>query len=177
MKEWRNIPGFDGAYQVSDCGEIRSTDRMVSMIMKGKSCQSFRPGHTIIPSKTKCGYLDVVLYKDGKGHHCLVHRIVAAVFIPNPMGLPQVNHIDENKENNAASNLEWCTAKENSSWGTRPQRLQTKVGKYNMFGELLDEFDSVRDAAKDAGCDYTTIVHCCQGKQQMARGYVWRYLH
>ena len=177
MKRWKNIPGFDGVYQVSDQGDVRSVDRMVTMVMKGTPCESFRPGRDIVPAKTHGGYLNVVLYKNGKGYHCLVHRLVASVFIPNPQGLPQVNHLDENKENNAVTNLEWCTAQENSSYGTRPERLQTRVAKYSIFGELIAEFDSVRDAAKDAGCDYTTIVHCCNSSSQTAKGYVWRYLH
>ena len=177
MTRWKNIPGYDGAYQVSDQGEIRSVDRMVTMIMKGTPCQSFRPGHVVIPSMTKGGYFEVVLYKGGKGVHHLVHRLVASAFVPNPLGLPQVNHLDENKGNNTASNLGWCTAQENSAYGTRPKRLQTRVAMFTTNGYRVREFESVRDAATFVRCDYTTIVHCCRGKQKTAKGYVWKYLH
>lgn len=176
MKRWKNIPGFDGVYQVSDQGDVRSVDRMVTMVMKGTPCESFRPGRDIVPAKTHGGYLNVVLYKNGKGYHCLVHRLVASVFIPNPLGLPQVNHLDENKGNNTASNLGWCTAQENSSYGTRPKRLQTRVAMFTTNGYRVREFESVRDAATFVRCDYTTIVHCCRGKQKTAKGYVWKYL-
>ena len=177
MTRWKNIPGYDGAYQVSDQGQIRSVDRMVTMIMKETLCRSFRPGHVISPSMTKCGYFGVSLYKGGKGVHHLVHRLVASAFVPNPLGLPQVNHLDENKGNNTASNLEWCTAKENSSYGTRPKRLQTRVAMFTTNGYKVREFESVRDAASFVRCDYTSIVHCCRGEQKTAKGYVWKYLH
>ena len=177
MKRWKNIPGYDGIYQVSDQGDIRSIDRMVLMRMKGVQCQSFRPGHTIVPTKTKCGYHSVVLYRDGKGVHHLVHRLVATAFVPNPQGKLQVNHKDENKRNNVASNLEWCTPQENSSYGTRPTRLQTRVAMFDSAGSKVKEFESVSEAAKAIGCNYTSIVHCCRGQQKTAKGYVWQYLH
>ena len=177
MKRWKNIPGYDGVYQVSDQGQIRSVDRMVTMVMKGTPCQSFRPGHEIVPSMNRGGYFEVVLYRGGKGVHHFVHRLVASAFVPNPLGLPQVNHLDENKGNNTASNLGWCTAQENSCYGTRPKRLQTRVAMFTTKGHVVREFESVRDAATFVRCDYTTIVHCCRGKQKTAKGYVWKYLH
>jgi hypothetical protein len=171
---WKPIPGYD--YEVSNFGEVRSKDRMVQMVMRGTPCKSLRHGCIVIPTKTKCGYLTVRLSKDGKARHFYIHRLVAEAFVPNTWNLPQVNHKDENKTNNVADNLEWCTAKENSSYGTRPSRLQTRVGKYTPDGELVAVFDSVKDAGKDAGVHYTCISHCCSGKQKTCRGYVYKYI-
>lgn len=171
---WKPIPGYED-YEVSNFGVVRSKDRMVAMVIKGTPCKSLRHGRTLVPSKTKCGYLEVQLSKNGRIKHHLVHRLVADSFVPNPLHLPQVNHKDEDKTNNKSSNLEWCTAQENSTYGTRLNRLSTKVAKYTKYGELLQVYDSVSKAAEDVGCHYTTIVHCCNGKQKTVRGFVWKY--
>ena len=172
---WKPIPGFE-CYEVSDQGDVRSLDHFVQMDMKGTPCISLRPGRMLNPAKDSSGYLGVILSRpDGKRKNCRVHRLVAAAFIPNPQGLPQVNHKDENKLNNAASNLEWCTAKANSAYGTRPSRLSTKVAKYSLEGELLQVYDSMGKAAKDVGCSYTSIIHCCKGQSKTCRGYIWKY--
>lgn len=172
---WKPIPGYE-CYEVSDRGEVRSLDHFVKMDMKGTPCISLRPGRILNPAKDSSGYLGVVLSRpDGKRKTVRVHRLVAQAFLPNPEGLPQVNHKDEDKTNNAVSNLEWCTAKANSAYGTRPGRLSTKVAKYSKDGKLLDVFSSVSLAAKDAGCHYTSIIHCCKGQCKTCRGFVWRY--
>lgn len=177
MIRWKDIPNYEGIYQISDNGVVRSSPRMVSMVVKGTRCESFRRGRTIKGYKTAGGYMQVKLYKNGIEKHHLIHRLVAEAFIPNKAALPQVNHKDENKANNLYTNLEWCTAKENSSYGTRPQRLQTRVVMYTTDGEKIREFESMRDAAKFAGCNYTSIVHCCKGDVKTAKGYIWKYFN
>ena len=172
---WKPIPGYD-QYEVSDQGGVRSSDRLVTMTIRGTECQSLRRGRTLKPAKDNCGYLNVRLSKDGKSRSFYVHRLVAAAFIPNPDNFPQVNHKDEDKTNNVAKNLEWCTAKRNSSYGTRPARLQTKVAKYTIDGELLQVYDSVKAAAVDTGCHYTSISHCCRGDLKTSHGFVWKYI-
>ena len=107
MKEiWKDIKGYEGIYQVSNFGRIKSS--YTKRILKG--------------GKNKAGYLLVGLYKQGVLSRKSIHRLVAEAFIPNPDNKPEVNHIDENKTNNMVSNLEWMTAKENINHGTRNER-------------------------------------------------------
>lgn len=174
MRKWKTIEGFEN-YEVSNYGEVRSRDHSVVIKDRGREYNATRPGRTLKQQKTALGYCLVVLCREGKCKHFFVHRLVASAFIPNPRNVPQVNHLDENPSNNRADNLEWCTPKENSCYGTRPQRLQTRVAKYDTDGNLLRVFDSVREAGADAGCHYTSITHCCRGKQKTCRGYIWKY--
>ena len=102
----RDIKGFEGIYAITSCGKV----------------WSYRSKKFIKPYEWK-GYLKVNLYLNGQVKKCRVHRLVAEAYIPNPEGKPQVNHLDENKTNNNVNNLEWATAKENSNYGTRTQRM------------------------------------------------------
>lgn len=114
---WKDIPGYEGIYVVSNFGRIRN---LVS-------------GKFIKPSQKDDGYCRVCLSKNGCGKCINIHRLVAQVFIPNPDNLPQVNHKDEDKTNNVADNLEWCDAKYNINYGTSQQRrILTNInsGKY-----------------------------------------------
>ena len=107
---WRDIPKYEGLYQVSNCGQIRSLDRVV----RGGYAGSYvRKGALKKQSADEEGYLNVCLYKDGKPNMFRVHRLVAEAFIPNPENKPEVNHKDSRTDNNCADNLEWCTRSEN----------------------------------------------------------------
>ena len=141
------------------------------------------------PRKVGKGYFQVVLMIDGQQTPILIHRLVAEAFIPNPNNYPQVNHIDENKENNNYSNLEWATAKQNINYGTRNLRVGEKIKRGNNPNakkvEMLDPkthkviktFDSVASA-----CDYlqkpkgaASIYHVCHNRRKTAYGYAWCY--
>ena len=113
---WKPIDGFEGLYEVSNLGRIKILQKTRS---DGKVYKE-----KLMKISTNGSYCEVSLHKEGKASHHLVHRLVAKAFIPNPEGLPQVNHIDENKTNNCVENLEWCTAKYNSNYGTRAKRLR-----------------------------------------------------
>ena len=105
---WKDISGYEGLYQVSNLGRVKSLNYLGhhKEVIKKPSL----PKKTIMkPSQ----YYKVILYKNGKAKNFFVHRLVAEAFIPNPDNLPQVNHIDHNPFNNRADNLEWCTAKYN----------------------------------------------------------------
>lgn len=123
---WKTIPDFE-KYEINSHGEIRNKKTL----------------HVLKPKVTKRSkYLLAPLYKDKKQHYKLIHRIVASVFIPNPYGLPCVNHKDENPKNNDCSNLEWVTYKQNSNYGTRNARISKhntgkKYPKVNKAGEKV----------------------------------------
>ena len=107
MEQWKDIAGYEGMYQVSDMGQVRSLDRFDDRGHKQK-------GRTLTQSINTYGYLCVKPSIEGKKTLKYIHRLVLEAFIPNPDNRPQVNHMDGNKQNNHVSNLEWATAKENS---------------------------------------------------------------
>jgi len=107
---WKDVPGYKGLYQVSNFGVIKSLPRNGTL------------GGILVGSVSKQGYKHVLLYSKNTRKDWRINRIVALSFIPNPHNLKQVNHKDEDKLNNSADNLEWCTAKYNVNYGTLPQR-------------------------------------------------------
>ena len=115
---WKSVPGYEGLYEVSNTGRVRSVDRYV---VDSLGNRRFYKGKVLSPGKDRCGYLFLVL----QGRRFSIHRLVAQAFIPNPDNLPQVNHRDENPSNDNVDNLEWCTAKYNSNYGTRNDRIRT----------------------------------------------------
>ena len=139
---WRPVVGYEGLYEVSSYGRVRSLDRYV----KGKS-ESYRliKGKVLSGSITKDGYVRCLIKVNGVGRSYFVHRLVAEAFIPNPDNLPQVNHKDEDKTNNNVDNLEWCDAKYNNNYGTAiERRLETKLKNgviKNVFPKGLKSSD------------------------------------
>lgn len=130
MKEmWKDIPGYEGLYQVSNLGNIRSLKYAGGNKVK------------LLKQATTNGYKQVQLSKNGKGKNHLVHRLVAIAFIPNPNNLPVVNHKDENPSNNNVDNLEWCTQEYNINYGTRNERASESMkGENNpCYGKHLSE--------------------------------------
>jgi hypothetical protein len=109
---WKDIPGWEGYYQASNLGRIRSLDRIVTHSLGGdKMLKSMIMKQRLF----KCGYYYVGLQKEGKTQKmCRVHRLIAKAFHPNPQNKPEVNHDDGNKLNNCEWNLEWATRKENA---------------------------------------------------------------
>ena len=115
MEIWKDIEGYEGLYQVSNLGRVKSLDRVV----EGKSSSTrLHRGKILSPGIGSTGYYMVVLYKDGGGCSYTVHRLVSNTFIPNPHNHPYINHKDENKLNNNVDNLEWCTHQYNMNYGT-----------------------------------------------------------
>ena len=126
---WKDVVGFEGLYEVSNYGRIRSLPHETVIHRKNATPYVLKKGGVIVnPQPRRHGYLSVWLYGNGgnngrTGKQYSVHRIVAEAFIPNPNQREEVNHINEDKADNRACNLEWCTHKENSNHGTRGQRI------------------------------------------------------
>lgn len=132
---WKGIPGYEGLYEASNFGAVRSKDRVIYE-NNGKA----RPlkGKVLIQSPNPKGYPGVGLSKNGKVDCYRTHRIIAELFVSNPFKNSEVNHLDENKTNNRADNLEWCTRLQNIHHGTgmlRKQISQTGAPNYKNRGE------------------------------------------
>lgn len=173
MKEiWKDIRDYEGLYQVSNTGKIKSLNYRHTgreKIMK----------HSV----NNKGYLFVKLWKNRKFKSFRVHRLVAEAFIPNPNNLPFINHKSEIKTQNNVENLEWCDAKYNNNFGTRKERVGEKTtnGKCSKLvlqidkttNEVIAEFPSMHQVERELGISH--ISECCLGKRNTAGGYKWRY--
>lgn len=162
---WCPIKGFEGLYEVSDKGRVKSLKFGKERILK--------------TGRNQEGYLQVGLCKNCETKTYRVHRLVAQTFIPNPDNLPQVNHKDEDKENNFVHNLEWCDGKYNSNYGTRTQRQSEKLSKsvlqYTKSGKLVREWKSMKDVQRNLNYSQGNISQCCNGKRKSAYNFIWRY--
>lgn len=137
MEVWKDIEGYEGLYQVSSYGQVRSLDRIVNSQWGLKSS---RKGRTLKWVVDKRGYAKVSLSKEGKIFPTYVHRIVAQAFIPNPFNYIVVNHIDENPLNNKVSNLEWCTTGYNLAYVLSVYKRGTWVQGFSEDGKLIADF-------------------------------------
>lgn len=186
---WKDIDGYEGYYQVSNMGRVKSLDRQIHR----KNGKDVFVSGTIMALQTNHGYSTVRLRLGNTRKNVKVHRLVATSFIPNPNNLPEVNHIDENKQNNHVENLEWCTHEYNSNFGTR--NIRTNITKSNNpaikdicrlngmksakkiicinTGEV---YDSIRGASRCTGIQHQSIIKVCKGKIKSIHGYIFMYL-
>lgn len=154
---WKPVKGYEGLYEISNFGRVKSLGNDKS-----------RKEKILKPIKDKGGYLYVGLCRDGKGKWFKVHRLVAEAFLPNPEGFEQVNHKDENKSNNCSSNIEWCSHKYNSNYGTRTKRQAAalskavEASKFPDFSEICLRFSSTMEAKRN-GYDSGSVSKCCRG--------------
>ena len=172
MEEWRDIKGYEGYYQISNFGRVKSLSRDVG----SNRCKK----ETIMKtSLDKDGYENLVLRKNGKQRHFRVNRLVAEAFLENPNNYPQVNHKDEDKTNNNVNNLEWCSAKYNVNYGSRTEKASKKVICVTT-GKI---FKSIAEASKYYNLKGNHISACCKGKLKSCGKHpitgeklVWKYL-
>lgn len=182
MKEvWKDVQEYEGLYQVSNQGRVRSLDRQV----KNRNGIATKKGKILSLPIVNKQYRKVSLWKDNKGKMMLVHRLVAKAFLPNPNNLPEVNHKDENPSNNAVDNLEWCGRLYNANYGTAIKRASEKrkgvpigekaIEQYTIDGEFVRRYDSALKAAEAINGNNSGICKCANGKYKTACGYVWRW--
>lgn len=175
---WKPVSDYEGYYEVSNYGNVRSVDRIV------KVKNYYRPirGRVLKHVLGNSGYLFVRLSKGNKVKQVDIHRLVALAFIANPNNYIQVNHKDENKLNNRVDNLEWCSASYNINYGTRNERSSLKnskpINQYDKQGKLINTYSSILDAGKQFSSKsaFSNISKAVTGKYKSAYGYVWKYV-
>lgn len=183
MELWKDIDGYNGAYQISNLGNIQRIKRRLSY--SGGNGGRTIAEKLLAPVVGKTGYLAVFLTKNGKFYNHYIHRLVAAAFVPNPDNKRTVNHIDGDKSNNAADNLEWATHKENIKHaidiGLRIYKtgadypISKSVIQYDKTGQQVATFVSMLQAEELTGIDNSAIAKCCKGKRKSAGGFNWKY--
>lgn len=192
MKEdWKDIEGYEGLYQVSCEGRVRSLERVVRR--NGATTKTLK-SVILKPQKQANGYLFACLSKNGERKQFLIHRLVAKAFIS---GHGEVNHIDEDKTNNCVSNLEWVTHSENIRHGSCISRrsehsdfkgsnnpMYGRKGKdnphsmpikqYDLSGNFVKEYDSAATAGRELNISSSSICRCANGFIQKCGGYIWK---
>lgn len=163
----KDIVGYEGLYQISRNGVIRSLDKYLPMPNGGEKLVK---GKILKPVYDRDGYVNVKLSKNGNIKKYQIHRLVAQAFIPNPDNLPVINHINEIKDDNRVENLEWCTAQYNSAYS-----LSKSIIQCNLNYEPIKQWKSIIDAERELNIHSTAIVRCCRGKSYTAGGYKWQY--
>lgn len=171
-EEWKDIKGYEGVYQASNLGNIRSLNRY-------DESGHLRNGKVLKQCTSSIEYLGVNLMKNKIRKSMLVHRIVAETFIPNPNNYKAVNHKDEDKTNNNIDNLEWCTYKYNSNYGTAIERsrksVRIPVYQYTLEKVLVKRWISLSECRNKKGYSTTIIGYCCKGKRKSYKNYTWSY--
>lgn len=171
LERWKPIEGYEGLYEISDWGRLKSCINGNNVILK--------------PAKTKSGYLNCILCDGKTKKNYLLHRLVAQAFIPNPKNLPCVNHLTECKTFNHYTALEWVSYKENITYGTLSKRMSEKqtnnpkisrkINQYSLYGEFIREWPSSNEIKRTTGFHRGNITECCLGKRKTAYGFKWSY--
>lgn len=171
---WKPIAGFEDLYEISNLGRVKSLNYKRTGVEK-----------ILKPGKDGWGYLKVVLCRDGKHKVYKVHRLVAEAFIPNPFGLSEINHINEDKTLNVVSNIEWASRRYNINFGTRTKRAAAsrskavEASKYPDFRTIELRFSSAAEAERN-GYQHGNVSYCCNGRfhregNNKYKGLYWRF--
>jgi len=162
MEIWKDIPDYEGLYQVSSQGRIRNNKKIRKLTLR------------------KDGYLHIPLSKNGVTKYFLIHQLVAKTFIDNPLNYKEINHIDENKTNNIIENLEWCSRSYNINYGLgNIKRAKTEGKKINQFtkdGAFIQQWDTIKQASKELNIKLPHIIRVLKGRRKSTGGFVFKYV-
>jgi hypothetical protein len=173
MKEtWKDIECYEGFYQVSNYGRVRSLTRTFAR-SDGK-VKTFQE-RVLKQGTNPNGYRYVNLSMGSKTYSARVHKLVAQAFLINPKSLPCINHKDEDKQNNAVGNLEWCTYQYNNTYNNKQRCRMTKILQLSKSGELIKAYESVAKAEIEVFGKRSNVSACCSGRINSCGGYVWKY--
>lgn len=173
---WKDIPEYEGLYQVSNLGRIKSLERKV-LTYNGKSkCYKYVNERILKQNLTGRGYFKVVLCKNGKTKTILTHILVAKTFLG--VSKLQIDHIDGNKQNNILTNLEYVTPSENIIRAYKNKlisRKENKIDQYTLNGEFIKTWFNAGDIEKELKIYHPNVIKCCKNKYKSAGGYKWKY--
>lgn len=176
MEIWKPIEGFEGWYESSSYGNVRSVDRKV--IFDDGRYANYK-GKQLKPVVNSNGYYICNIYRNSKSKIVYIHRVVADHLVPNPEGKKYVNHIDGNKLNNSPDNLEWVTQLENARHAQRTgltpdSHCAKTVKQYDKQGNLIATYSSYYEAGKKTGFEASKIGLVVRGKRKTHKGFVWK---
>lgn len=185
---WKDIENYEGLYQISNKGRVKSLSRRVERMRVGKDFSYQSQEKIRKPLKDGCGYLFVDLQLENRFKNEKIHKLVALNFIGIPEGKKEVNHKNGVKRDNRVENLEWVTRSENLSHAIRTGLRLNKfsglgsknpkskpVLQYTMGGDFIREFSGQQEAWRETGIHQATISANCRGKIKHAGGFVWKY--
>ena len=177
MEQWKDIKGYEGIYQISNEGRVKSLEKIKNGSNQFGKCIMHVKEKILKQYPNTLGRLQIDLKKDGDRKMCLVHRLVAETFIPNPENYTNVHHIDENKINNNVENLKWIDESEHKAMHAA-KRFSKKVYQYTLDNELVKIWDSTRECGRN-GFNSTCVSFCCRNKykkkKNIFKGYKWSY--
>lgn len=177
---WKDIKGFEGIYQVSNMGLVRSIDRDIVTTYKGTIHIRHYKGKIIKPKYSIAGYQNVVLANSGKHTRAQIHRLVALHFVDGYKDGLVVNHKNEIKDDNRAENLEFVTYTYNNTYGEqfvhRYDKRKIKVAQYDSDGNIINKYESLNEAARKTGHAATVIARWCKGIHKCKEGDIWKFI-
>ena len=180
-EEWRDIQGYEGLYQVSNHGRVRSLDRIgYQKHWQGGLSRYVHKGKVLKARKQRNGYMTVDLRRNGKFERFLIHRLVGSHFLEKPEGKNYINHLDVNPENNRSDNLVWCTQSENIQYaydnGTKIPPHMRKVAQYDLDGNFIRMWNSQAEIERTLHIFQANITKVCRGKRNQTGGFKWQYI-